>query len=75
MGTAGYGGVLRDEEGKIICTIHCSLGKSTNNMAELIALEQCLDLLKLNHSSNVLIKEDSEIYINAVNKIGYGTVP
>jgi len=29
---------------------HCHLGKATNNMAELMALEQCLELLNLNHS-------------------------
>ena len=74
-GTAGYGGVLRDEEGKIIFTFHCHLGKATNNMVELMALEQCLELLKLNHNSNVLIEVESEISINAVKKISYGTAP
>ena len=72
-GTAGYGGVLKDEEGKIIFTFHYHLGKETNNMAGLMALEQCLELLKINCSSNVLIKADSEISINAVKKISYGT--
>lgn len=38
-GIAGYGGVLRDEEGNIIFTFH--LGRATNNRAELMALEQC----------------------------------
>ena len=41
-GIAGYGGVLRDEEGIIIFIFHYHLGKATNNMAELMALEQCL---------------------------------
>jgi len=66
--------VLRDEEGKIIFTFHYHLGKATNNMAELMALEQCLELLKLNHSLNVPIEADSEISINAVKKISYGTM-
>ena len=38
-------------------------------------MTQCLEFLKLNHSSNVLIEADSEIYINAVKKISYGIVP
>ena len=67
--------MLRDEEGKIIFTFHCHLGKATNNMAELMALKQFLELLKLNHNSNFLIEEDSEISINAVKKISYGTMP
>jgi len=46
LGTAGYGGVLRDEEGCIIFIFHSYLGKATNNMAELMALEQCLEFLK-----------------------------
>jgi len=67
--------VLRDDEGKIIFIFHYHLGKATKNMAELMALEQCLELLKLNHSSNVLIEVDSDISINAIKKISYGTTP
>jgi len=46
LGTAGYGGVLRDEQGNVLCISHSHLGKATNNMVELMAMEQCLDLLK-----------------------------
>jgi len=67
--------VLRDEDGKIIFTFHYHLGQATNNMVELMALEQCLELLKLNHRSNVIIEADSEISINVVKKINYGIVP
>lgn len=45
-GTTGYGGVLRDENGSVIFIFHCHLGKATNNMAELMAMEQCLDFLE-----------------------------
>ena len=75
LGTTGYGGVLRDEEGKIIFTFHYHLGIATNNMAELMELEQCLELFKLNHSSNVIMEADLEISINAVKKISCGTAP
>jgi len=46
LGTAGYGGVLRDENGCIHFIFHFHLGRATNNMAELIALEKSLDILK-----------------------------
>lgn len=45
-GMVGFGGVLRNEHGSIISLFHCHLGKATNNIAELMALEQCLELLK-----------------------------
>lgn len=44
-GIAGFGGVLRDEEGKIIFIFHYHLGRATNNMVELMALEQCMEFL------------------------------
>ena len=73
LGTTGLGGVLRDEEGSIIFIFHCHLGRATNNMAELMALEQCLEFLTQNHGSNVIIEADSEITINSVKRINYGT--
>jgi len=48
-GNAGYGGVLRDDEGNIIFIFHYHLGRSTNNMAEVMALEQGLESLSQNH--------------------------
>lgn len=71
-GIDGYAGVLRDEYGIISFIFHFHLGKSTNNMAELMALEQCLELLNLNHSSNVIIEADSKISIKAVKRISCG---
>lgn len=48
-GTAGHGGVLRDEKGKILFIFHGHLGKATNNMAEILAMEHCLEYLLLDH--------------------------
>lgn len=64
--------MLRDENGNIRFNFHCHLGKATNNMAELMALEQCLELLNLNQSSNIIIETDSKIYINVVKRISCG---
>lgn len=73
LGTTGLGGVLRDEEGSVIFIFHCHLGRATNNMAELMAVEQCLEFLTQNHGSNVVVEADSEITINSVKTINYGT--
>ena len=44
-GLAGFGGVIRDEQGQIKEIFHGHLGKATNNMVELMALEKCLAIL------------------------------
>lgn len=40
--TAGFRRVLRYENKSIIFILHCHLGRATNNMVELMALEQCI---------------------------------
>lgn len=75
LGTTGYGGVLGDEEGGIIFIFHCHLGRATNNMVELMALEKCLEFLTQNQGSNVIIEADSELTINSVKRISSGTRP
>lgn len=45
LGNVGYGGSLRDDERNIIFIFHYNLGRATNNMAELMALEQGLEFL------------------------------
>lgn len=67
-GTAGYGGVSRDERGSIISIFQGHLGKATNNMMELMAIEQCLEFLKQDNRSNVIIEADSELIINSVKE-------
>jgi len=74
-GIAGYGGVLRNAKGSIVFIFHCNLGTATNNMAELMAMEQCLDLLKQDNYLNVMIEADLELIINSVQKIHNGIVP
>lgn len=71
----GYGGVLRDAEGGIIFIFHCHLGTATNNMAELMALEQCLDFLSQDNYFNVMIEAEFELIINSVKKKNSGTTP
>ena len=72
---AGYGRVLRDEKGCIETIFHSNLGKATNNMAELMALEQCLEILRESNLHNIIIEANSELIINSVKKISYGSAP
>jgi len=44
-------------------------------MAELMAMEQCLDLLKQENYHNVIINDDSKLVINSVKKINYDLEP
>eukprot|EP00253_Pinus_taeda_P005372 PITA_05372 len=45
LGSAIFGGVLRDDTGNLLSFFHGHLGRATNNMAEAMAMEKCLDLL------------------------------
>ena len=72
-GIAGYGGVLRDENGRIHFIYHCHLGRATNNMVELIALEQCLEILKQDNLQNIIIEVDFELIINSIKRICCGS--
>ena len=63
LGLAAFGGVIRDEHDKIKEIFHCHLGKETNNIAELMALEQFLEILVDSNSHNVIIEADSELII------------
>ena len=74
MGIAGYGGVLRDEGG-IIFIFHCHLGRATNNMAELMAMELCLEILLKYNIHNVIIEADSELVINSVKRVNATVAP
>ena len=75
LGVAGFGGVLRDDNGCILSIFHCHLGRATNNLAELMALEHCLEFLKQNNLQNIIVEAGSELIINSVKRISYGTEP
>lgn len=75
LGTASFGGVLRDEIRNILSIFHGNLGKSTNNMAKSMAMEQFLELLVQDNGQNVIIESDSELIINTVKRISCGFEP
>lgn len=72
-GKAGHGGVLRDDKGDIIFIFYGHLGKATNNMADLMAMEQCFQFLVQENCHNTIIEADSKLVINSVKRISQGT--
>lgn len=74
-GETSFGGVLTDDIGSIISLFHGHLEKATNNMVELMALEQCLEFLIQNNCQNFIIEVDSKLVINAAKRISNGTGP
>jgi len=74
-GIASFGGVLRDENYSLLFIFHYHLGRATNNMEELMALEQCLEFLKQDNLHNVIVEADSKLIINSVERICWGTEP
>lgn len=74
-GEAGYRGVMTDEEGNIQIIFHSYLGNTTNNMAELMEMELCLEILLEYNIHNVIIEADSKLVINSVKRISVGVAP
>lgn len=74
-GMDGFGGVIRDEQGRIMDIFHSHLGTATNNMAKPMALEQFLEILMESNLHNAIIEANSELVINAAKKMCNGTTP
>eukprot|EP00253_Pinus_taeda_P011877 PITA_11877 len=71
--TAGIGGVIRNQGGKII-HIYCrELGESTNNEMEFATLKHRLRILRNLQSSKVIVEGDSSLVISVAKKIYVGT--
>lgn len=64
---------MRDQQGHIKFIFHGHLEKGTNNMAKLLALEQCLEIMVEANLQNVIIEADSELTIKAAKRIHNGT--
>jgi len=69
LGMAGFGGVIRDEQGCIKDILHSHLGTAINNMAELMALEQCLEIPMESNLHTTIVEADSELVINVAKKM------
>jgi len=71
----GFGGSIRDSEGMIKYIFHGHLERGANNMAELLALDQCMEILVETNLWNVIIEADSKLFIEVAKKIQNGALP
>ena len=71
----GFDGVIGDEEGRRKEIFHIHLWTSTNNMVEIMALEQCLEIVMESNLHNAIIEADSKLAINLAKKMCNGTTP
>jgi len=71
----GFGGAIRDLEGHTKFIFHSHLDEGTNNMAELLVLDQCLEIMVETNIYNVIKEANSELVIKAAKKIQNGTFP
>jgi ribonuclease HI len=68
-GRTSMGGVIRDNQGRIIRFYTGSLGNSTNNVAKFGALETGLEILHREGIENVIVEGDSMLFINTLRKL------
>ncbi|XP_059076997.1 uncharacterized protein LOC131876189 [Cryptomeria japonica] len=65
-GQAGFGVVIQNKDGNVVSGTYGSIGRATNNEAEIRALEAGLLLCKEKGLTNVQIEGDSQIIVNGV---------
>lgn len=72
-GQTGFGGVIRDHQGKPLTTFFGSIGWNTNNAAELEGLWRGLILAQEQNFFPLIVEGDSQILINMALKIQQGS--
>lgn len=68
-GPSAVGAVIYDESGKKISELSEYIGKTTNNIAEYLALDKVLDLAGKYSSETIVLLTDSKLLYNQVKKI------
>ncbi len=68
-GEAGYGVVIKDEEGTILDAVGRYIGKATNNVAEYRGLLGCLELTKQYGADSLTVYSDSQLVVNQMKGI------
>ncbi|GLJ15393.1 hypothetical protein SUGI_0252690 [Cryptomeria japonica] len=67
-GISGFGAVVRDEEGNLVGVVCGQAGLVSNNIAEIITLEEGLKWASTNDISKVVIEGDSKVILGGVIK-------
>jgi ribonuclease HI len=65
-GPAGYGGVIQDDQGKVIAELSEFLGMRTNNFAEYSGLLACLQYALDHHHPRLRVVSDSELMVKQI---------
>lgn len=72
-GQTGYGGIIRDHQGKSHLTYYGTIGWNTNNVAELEALWKGLTLAQQGNYFPLIVEGDSQLLINMALKLQQGS--
>ena len=73
-GPAGFGGLCRDADGKILFVFLGAIGHDSNNSAELEGLLEGMHCLVRSNSFPAIIEGDSRILIQKARRLAYGRV-
>ncbi|GLJ54395.1 hypothetical protein SUGI_1168320 [Cryptomeria japonica] len=65
-GAYGFGAVVRDEEGNLVGAVCGQVGFVSNNIAEIIALEEGLKWIATNDIKKVVIEGDSKVILSKI---------
>jgi ribonuclease HI len=74
-GPTGFGFILRDEKGSILCISKGSLGYDSNNEANIWALIKGLTLTQHHGYHQIVVEGDSQIILNMLTKLLHGSSP
>jgi ribonuclease HI len=71
----GFGGVFRDDEGKILRLFSGFIGINSNNAAEIWALLQGLKIAHLHWFFKFIVEGDSQLTIHILTRLQHGSPP
>ncbi|XP_057834757.1 uncharacterized protein LOC131045226 [Cryptomeria japonica] len=66
LGASGFGAIVRDEEGNLVGAVCGQAGFVSNNIAEIIALEEGLKWTAVNDIKKVVIEGDSKVILSGI---------
>jgi len=68
-GEAGYGVVIKDENGSVLQYYGNYIGRATNNVAEYQGLIGCLDLIGKFKADSLIVYSDSQLMVRQINGV------
>lgn len=62
-GESGVGIILKDEQGKVVHSVGGYIGRATNNIAEYVALIECVKRAQAINCTKLVVHSDSELLV------------